>query len=96
MPNAESLKDIAYALKNKFDDLFLVLAADIDGKPQIAVMLGDKVMAEKNFHAGEITKQLAKEIDGGGGGQPFFATAGGKKLDGLDRVVERAGELVKV
>jgi len=95
LPNADSLKDIAYTLKNKFDNLFLVLAADIDSKPQIAVMLGDKLVAEKKFHAGEIIKQLAKEIDGGGGGQPFFATAGGKKLEGLDMVVEKALLMVK-
>ena len=94
LSDADSLKDIAYAIKNKFDNLFLVLAADIDGKPQIAVMLGDKIVAEKKFHAGEMIKQLAKEIDGGGGGQPFFATAGGKNLAGLDAVVKKAHEMV--
>jgi alanyl-tRNA synthetase len=95
LPDADSLKNMAYAIKNKFDNLVLVLAADIQGKPQVAVMLGDAVVAEKKFHAGELVKQLAKEIDGGGGGQPFFATAGGKKLEGLDSVVRKAKELVK-
>jgi alanyl-tRNA synthetase len=95
LPDADSLKDIAYAIKNKFGNLFLVLAADIQGKPQVAVMLGDQIVADKKFHAGEIIKQLAKEIDGGGGGQPFFATAGGKKLEGLDAVVSKAKEFIK-
>ncbi len=94
VPSADALKQIAYALKNQFDDLLLILAADVDGKPQVAVMIGDKLMESKKFHAGELVKILAKEIEGGGGGQPFFATAGGKNLNGLDAVVAKARELV--
>ena len=90
VPNADTLKNIAYALRNQFDDLLLVLAADVDGKPHVAVMVGEKLEATKKYHAGNMVKELAKEIDGGGGGQPFFATAGGKKLDGLDNVLEKA------
>lgn len=93
LPNADTLKQIAYALRNQFEDLFLVLAADIEGKPQVAVMLGEKVEASKKYHAGEIIKDLAKEIGGGGGGQPFYATAGGKNLSGLDTVVKKAREI---
>ena len=90
LPNADALKNIAYALRNQFENLFLVLAADINGKPQVAVMLGEKLQADKKFHAGEMIKSLAKEIDGGGGGQPFFATAGGKNIKGLDAVIKKA------
>ncbi len=92
-PTAEGLKNIAYALRNQFTNLLLVLAADIDGKPQVAVMIGESLLESKKYHAGDIVKILAKEIDGGGGGQPFFATAGGKNLDGLDAVVTKAKEL---
>ncbi|MFN7330302.1 MAG: alanine--tRNA ligase, partial [Bacteroidota bacterium] len=88
VPSAESLKNIAYALRNQFDDLVMVLAANIDGKPNVTVMLGEKVEATKKFHAGNMVKELAKEIDGGGGGQPFYATAGGKNLSGLEQVIE--------
>jgi alanyl-tRNA synthetase len=95
VPNADTLKNIAYALRNQFDDLLLVLAADVDGKPQVTVMLGEKLEATKKFHAGNLVKELAKEIDGGGGGQPFFATAGGKKLEGLDSVIAVALKMVK-
>lgn len=95
VPNADTLKNIAYALRNQFDDLLLVLAADVDGKPQVAVMLGEKVEASKKYHAGNLVKELAKEIDGGGGGQPFFATAGGKNLDGLDRVLVKSRSLIQ-
>ena len=95
LPDADKLKQVAYELRNHFDDLFMVLAANIDGKPQVAVMLADKIVEEKKFHAGNMVKELAKEISGGGGGQPFFATAGGKDLNGLDRVLLKARELVK-
>jgi alanyl-tRNA synthetase len=95
LPNADSLKNIAYGLRNQFDDLLLVLAADIDSKPQVAVMVGEKLEATERFHAGNMVKELAKEIDGGGGGQPFFATAGGKNLSGLGAVLAKARELIK-
>ncbi|MCW5912606.1 MAG: alanine--tRNA ligase [Cyclobacteriaceae bacterium] len=94
VPNAEALKNIAYALRNQFDDLLLVLAADVDGKPQVAVMLGEKLEATKKYHAGNLVKELAKEIEGGGGGQSFFATAGGKKLERLNSVLIKAKELL--
>jgi alanyl-tRNA synthetase len=95
VPTAESLKNIAYALRNQLDDLLLILAADVEGKPQVTVMVGAKLEATKKFHAGNMVKELAKEIDGGGGGQPFFATAGGKNINGLDAVLEKARNLVR-
>lgn len=94
VPNGEALKNIAYALRNQFDDLVMVLAADVEGKPNVAVMLGEKIEASKKYHAGNMVKELAKEIDGGGGGQPFYATAGGKNLNGLVNVVEKAKLLI--
>jgi alanyl-tRNA synthetase len=90
LPDGEALKNIAYALRNQFDDLLLVLAADIEGKPQVAVMLGEKLADTKKYHAGNMVKELAREIDGGGGGQSFFATAGGKNIQGLSAVLEKA------
>lgn len=94
VPNAQSLKQLAYDLKAVVEDLFLVLAADVAGKPQVAVMIDEKLVESKSLHAGKIVKELAKEIKGGGGGQPFFATAGGKDISGLDAVVEKAQGLV--
>jgi alanyl-tRNA synthetase len=92
--SADALKNIAYALRNQFDDLLLVLAADIEGKPQVTVMIGEKLAQSNKYHAGNMVKELAKEIDGGGGGQPFFATAGGKNLNGLDNVLVKAKTLI--
>jgi alanyl-tRNA synthetase len=57
------------------------------------VILDESLIGSKNLNAGLIVRELAKEIQGGGGGQPFFATAGGKDLAGLERVVEKAREL---
>lgn len=94
VPSADALKNIAYALRNQFEDLLLILAADVDHKPQVTVMIGEKLMQTKKFHAGNMVKELAREIDGGGGGQPFFATAGGKNLNGLDGVLVKARQMI--
>jgi alanyl-tRNA synthetase len=94
VPSADALKNIAYALRNQFDDLLLILAADVDSKPQVAVMIGEKLAQTNRYHAGNIVKELAKEIEGGGGGQAFFATAGGKNINGLNAVVEKAKKLI--
>jgi alanyl-tRNA synthetase len=94
VPSADALKNIAYALRNQFDDLLLILAADVDNKPQVTVMIGEKLAQTNKYHAGNMVKELAREIDGGGGGQPFFATAGGKNINGLNAVIEKARKLV--
>lgn len=94
LPNADGLRQIAFELKQKIDNLFLVLAADIDGKPQIGIMISDNLVTEKGYNAGKMIRELAKEIKGGGGGQAFFATAGGKDLSGLGNVVKKAEELI--
>src|SRR5688572_18296326 len=92
--NVDALKNIAYGLRNQFDDLLLILAADVESKPQVTVMIGEKLAKTNKYHAGNLVKELAKEIEGGGGGQPFFATAGGKNLNGLNAVLEKARKLI--
>ncbi|MXV15526.1 alanine--tRNA ligase [Hufsiella ginkgonis] len=90
LPNPEAIKNLAYNLKDIVTDLFLVLVADLDGKPNITVMISENVVNERGLHAGNIIRDLAKEIQGGGGGQPFYATAGGKDVNGLDNVLKKA------
>jgi alanyl-tRNA synthetase len=90
LPNADALKKLAFELKNEIKPLVAVLAAEIDGKPQIAVIVEEELVTSKGWNAGQAVRELAKAINGGGGGQPFFATAGGKKLEGLPQVIEDA------
>ncbi|MBA9077347.1 alanine--tRNA ligase [Rufibacter quisquiliarum] len=93
--NADYLKKLAFDLRSVVDNLVLVLAADVDGKPQLAVMLSDEVVSGKGLNAVQMVKELAKEIKGGGGGQPFYATAGGKEVAGLDAALAKAQGLVQ-
>ncbi|AKD04633.1 alanine--tRNA ligase [Pontibacter korlensis] len=95
LSSADYLKKLAFDMRQVVDNLVLVLAAEIDGKPQIAVMLSDNLVQDKNLNASQMVRELAKEIKGGGGGQPFYATAGGKDVAGLDVVPGKAQELVK-
>lgn len=95
LPNADMLKKLAYDIKNKVDHLFLVIAAEISDKPQIAVMIDEQLIQTYGLHAGNMVKELAKHIKGGGGGQPFFATAGGKDVQGLDQVVQKARQIAE-
>ena len=87
------IKDLAYALRAKVANIILVLGAVNDGKPMLAVMLGDDVVA-KGVDAGAVVREAVKLIQGGGGGQKFFATAGGKNPDGLQAAIDKAVEIV--
>jgi len=93
MDNAGIIKDVAYQLRGEIDDLILVIGAIIAGKPQLTVMVSDKLVREKKIHADEIVKVAAHEFDGGGGGQPFFANASGKNPDKLEKAMEKAVEM---
>ena len=95
LPNAEALKTLAYALKGAVDNLFLVLGADFDGKPNLTVVVSDQLSKERGLNAGTIVRELAKEINGGGGGQPFFATAGGKNPEGLPAAIAKAKNYIQ-
>lgn len=89
VPSADALKQLAYELKAKIGDLYCVLGAEVNGKPQLAVMIAENLVVSKNLNAGQIIKEIAKEIKGGGGGQPFFATAGGNDVLGLKNAIEK-------
>lgn len=89
-PNAEAVKQLAFDLRNQVPDLFLVLGAEIDAKPHLAVMLSDSLVQNQGMDASKIVRQMAQAIKGGGGGQPFFATAGGKDVAGLTEALSIA------
>ena len=88
--NAGQAKDLAFQLKEEIDNLFCVLLADIDGKPSISIMVSDSLIKEKGWNAGQLIREWAREVKGGGGGQPFFAQAGGSDVSGLPKVKELA------
>lgn len=94
LPNAEAVKTLAYAIKGGVSNLFLVIGAEFDGKPSLTVVISDELAKEKGLNAGHIVRDLAKDIQGGGGGQPFYATAGGKHAAGLKIAIERAKEFI--
>ncbi len=89
LDSGAAIKDLCFELK-KDDNTFVVLGAEVSGKPQLFVAVSDNLVKDKKLHAGNIVKELAKEINGGGGGQPFFATAGGTDAKGLEKALEKA------
>ncbi|NVN93988.1 MAG: alanine--tRNA ligase [Bacteroidetes bacterium] len=88
--DAATVKDLAFSLKEKEDNLLLVLGYEMDGKIGLSVMVSENLVKDKGLDAGKIVRLIAKEIDGGGGGQAFFATAGGKNPQGLDNAFAKA------
>ncbi len=90
VPDAGAMKNLAFQIKQQVDDLYLVLAANMDGKPLLTIMISDNLVKDKDLNASNIIRELAKEIKGGGGGQPFYATAGGKDPSGIDQVLEKS------
>ena len=88
-----ALKDALIALRNDHPDMAVVLGRVTAGKPALLIVLG-QARIDAGLNAGQMVRTLGKEIQGGGGGQPFFATAGGKNPDGLDRALALAREMV--
>ena len=89
---AEDMKNVSFALR-KEKNLVMVLAAKVDKKALLTVMLTDDIVA-KGYNAGAMIRVIAKEIEGGGGGQAFFATAGGVKPSGIVAALEKAKEII--
>ena len=95
MPYASNMiKDLAYALRAKVSDLVMVLGNVSNDKPTLTIMLGDEIVA-KGVDAGAVVREAAKVMNGGGGGQKFFATAGGKNPDALQAAIDKAVEIIK-
>ena len=88
-----ALKNLAFQLENELDGAVIVFGAVVNDKPQLMIAIDKALCKSHNLHAGNLVRELASAyIQGGGGGQPFFATAGGKNADGLDAAIQAAGE----
>ena len=90
-----AIKDLAFDLGQGKDNLFLILVTQKGGKPVVSCYISKALVAERSMNAGTIVKELGKHIQGGGGGQPFFATAGGKNPEGIAAMLEAAAALVE-
>ncbi|TFG44175.1 MAG: hypothetical protein E4H43_00735 [Bacteroidia bacterium] len=89
------LKNIAFRVRSTTDNAVLVLGTAISGKANILVMVSDILVKEKNLNATEIIKEIAGEINGGGGGQPFLASAGGRNPEGISAALKKAEEYIR-
>jgi len=90
--DAGGIKDLAFEMGGQVDNLFLFLASEKDGKAILSCYISKDLVAEKDLNAGTIVRELGKYIQGGGGGQPFFATAGGKNPAGIPEALDKVKE----
>ncbi len=92
--DTQSIKDILFEMGGKHEQAFLLIANNIEGKATLSCYISKSLIEQKGLHAGNIVRELAKHINGGGGGQPFFATAGGSNPNGIDKALDEAKKLV--
>ncbi|HMQ88134.1 MAG TPA: alanine--tRNA ligase [Flavilitoribacter sp.] len=90
LSDANAIKNLAFQLEKEVENLVAVMGAESDGKATLTIAVSRNLADSGRFHAGNMVRELAREIQGGGGGQPFFATAGGKDPNGLERAIAKA------
>jgi alanyl-tRNA synthetase len=93
--DASGIKDVSFELGQQYDNLFLLFGTENDGKALLSCYISKELVASKGLNAGQVVRELGKYIEGSGGGQPFFATAGGKNPAGIAEALEAAKEYVK-
>ena len=92
--DANGIKDISFELGGEIDNLFLLLGTNQNGKALLSCYISKSLVASKDLDAGKIIRELGTYIQGGGGGQPFFATAGGKNPDGLSEALSKGKDYI--
>lgn len=93
--DANSIKTLAFEINGEEENLLQVYGADVNGKAILTIMISKTLAEDKGLNAGVMIRELGKEIQGGGGGQAFFATAGGKKPAGIESALEKAKAYIK-
>ncbi|MFK7932556.1 MAG: alanine--tRNA ligase [Saprospiraceae bacterium] len=94
LDDSNAIKTLGYQIEKELGSAVIVFGAEVKNKPQLMVIVSKDLVADKGLNAGQMIRTLAQEIKGGGGGQPFFATAGGKDASGLPNAIAKAKELV--
>ena len=93
--DAGGIKDLAFQLGGEIDDLFLLFGTEQKGKALLSCYISKELVETKDLNAGTIVRELGKYIQGGGGGQPFFATAGGKNPAGIPEALKEAKKYIE-
>lgn len=92
--DASGIKDLSFELGGTLDNAFLVFGTEQNGKALLSCYISKELVASHKLNAGQVVRELGKYIQGGGGGQPFFATAGGKKPEGISEALLAAKNYV--
>ncbi|MBC7865763.1 MAG: alanine--tRNA ligase, partial [Bacteroidia bacterium] len=92
--SAEEIKNLMFELRGQVENLVCVLGSEVKGKASLSVILSENLVKDKNLNANTIVRELSKEIEGGGGGQAFYATAGGTKISGLASAIKKAADFL--
>ena len=86
------MKDLCFELGSESNNLFILFGTEQDGKALLSCYISKELVSDKGLNAGQVVRELGKHIQGGGGGQPFFATAGGRHPEGIKDALVKAKE----
>jgi|TARA_R100000479_G_scaffold21607_1_gene8273 alanyl-tRNA synthetase len=92
--DASGMKDLAFEMGGEVDNLFILFGSKQNGKALLTCYISKDLATDKKLNAGQIVRELGKHIQGGGGGQPFFATAGGKNPEGINEALNKAKDYI--
>ena len=90
----KSIKDLSFELGKEYENLFMVLGSESSGKATLSCYISKQLLIKKGLDAVKVVRELGQFIQGSGGGQPFFATAGGKKLDGISKALSASRDFI--
>ncbi|MCK5463420.1 MAG: alanine--tRNA ligase, partial [Bacteroidales bacterium] len=95
LKSAENIKTLAFELRSEIENLVLIIGANLDGKAHLTVMISDHLVKDLSLDARRMIREVSADIQGGGGGQDFYATAGGKNPAGISKAIEKIVTLVE-
>ena len=93
---ADAVKNIVFQLRGEFTEGMLIVVGSVDNNKPLLTISATEDLTQRGIHAGQLVREAAKLMQGGGGGQPHYATAGGKNPDGLQAAIDKVMELAKL